>query len=343
MIQFRTVLAVLAMATCCVLAQVGASESNENIHAPIAEALRPFAETPAARAWLNEIDHLPDFEPRTIHAKRTVAGSVAYTQRQYESLSDAQREGLKAIECVPGGRYNQTFYGTPLAYLRALDLGAHQLGTEDGPFSLEGARVFDLGYGQIGQLRLLAHAGAHAVGADPDAILRAMYAQPSDTGPVARDQGADGSISLTHDHWPADESARNLVGGQFDLIIARNLLKRGYINPPQETPAYTQVSFGVSDQELLGALFRALRPGGVLVVYSLGGAYAPPGESYNPSCDIANPWSEQEWTDAGFEVIAHEAPESDAARDVGVALGWGAKPELERAIFGNYSIYRRVE
>lgn len=320
-----------------------APEPPENIHAPLAEALRLLATTPAAHAWLDEVDHLPEFEPRTIYAKRTTEGSVAYTQAQYNELSEDERAGLKAVVCEPGGRYNQTFYGSPLAYLRALDLGAQHLGTEHEPFDLEGARVFDLGYGQIGQLRLLAHAGAHAVGADPDAILDAMYAQPGDTGEVQRDEGPPGSIALTHDLWPADESAREAVGGSFDLIIARNLIKRGYINPPQETPAYTQVGFGVSDDEFLNALYSALRPGGVLVIYTLGGPYSPPGESYNAAADIANPWDEATWEAAGFEVIAHEAPESDTARAVGVALGWGSMEQLEQAIFGNCSIYRRPQ
>ena len=321
----------------------GASQQPANIHAPLAEALRPIATTPAAHAWLDEVDHLPDFAPRTIYAKRTRQGNAAYTQAEYDELSEDEREGLKAVVCEPGGRYNQTFYGSPLAYLRAIDLGAQHLGTDDEPFELEGARVFDLGYGQIGQLRLLAHAGAHAVGADPDVILDAMYAQPGDTGEVPREEGPPGSVTLTHELWPADEGAREAVGGSFDLIIARNLIKRGYISPPQETPAYTQVSFGVSDDEFLSALYGALRPGGVLVIYTLGGAYSPPGEQYNPAADIANPWDEGTWEAAGFEIIAHEAPESDQARAVGVALGWGSMEELEQAIFGNCSIYRRPE
>lgn len=337
-----TVLLLASVSTGAALAQEDAPGHNQK-YAREAEAVRAFATTPSANAWLDEAERLPAFEPRTIHYTRTRNGNTAYTAEQYEALDEADREGLRELTAEPGGRYDETFYGSPLAYLRALDLGAQHLGTEAESFGLEGARVFDLGYGQIGQLRMLARAGAHAVGADPDPILAALYAQPGDTGPVAREDGPDGSITLTHGVWPADESAREAVGEGFDLIIVRNLLKRGYIHPPQETPAYTQVSFGVPDGEFLGALFNALRPGGVLVIYTLGGPYAPPGESYNPSCDIANPWSEETWADVGFEVIAHEAPESEQARAVGAALGWGEQLDLDKGIFGITSIYRRPD
>ncbi|MEZ6241531.1 MAG: hypothetical protein R3B57_00655 [Phycisphaerales bacterium] len=311
-------------------------------YAEQAEALRPLATTPAARAWLDEAARLPDFEPRSVYYRRTPEGTQAYSEDEYEQLPEDEREGLRTLEPAPAKRYYETMYGSPLAYLRAIDLGAKNLAQDGQPFSLEGARVFDLGFGQLGQLRMLAQAGAHAVGADPDPILRAMYSRPGDTGPVEREGGPDGSVTLVHDLWPADESARERVGADFDLIIARNLLKTGYLHPPQETPAYTQVHFGVPDADLLRALHDALRPGGVLVVYTLGGKYEPPGEDYSPSSDIANPWTREEWEDAGFEVIAQDAPEDDMARKVGAALKWDEMGmNLQHHLFGVYSIYRR--
>ncbi len=332
----------LGIASAPLLAQPDDAEPND---ARVVEALRPLATTPAAHAWLDEGARLPDdVEPRTVHYQRTREGARAYTQAEHDALSDAEREGLRALECGPDGGYYDTFYGSPLAYLRAIDLGAQNLGEadKDEPFSLEGARVFDLGFGQLGQLRMLAQAGAHAVGADPDPILKAIYSRPGDTGSVAHDEGPDGSVTIVHEVWPASAHARDAVGGGFDLIIARNLIKRGYIDPPQETPAYARVDFGVDDDAFLAALHDALRPGGVLVVYTLGGKYTPPGDGYIASCDIANPWPQAEWENAGFEVLAHDTPEDDMARKAGAALGWVEMGmDLQTQLFGVYSIYRR--
>lgn len=319
-----------------------AASCAQDTYADQAEALRPLATTPAAHAWLDEAARLPDFEPRSVYYRRTPEGTQAYSEDEYEQLPEDEREGLRALEPSPAKRYYETMYGSPLAYMRAIDLGAQNLAGDGEPFSLEGARVFDLGFGQLGQLRMLAQAGAHAVGADPDPILRAMYSRPGDMGPVEREDGPDGSVTLVHDLWPADDAARQRVGAGFDLIIARNLIKRGYIDPPQETPTYTRVDFGVPDADFLRALHDALRPGGVLVVYTLGGKYEPPGEHYSPSSDIANPWARDTWEAAGFEVLAHDQPEDQMARTVGDALGWDDRGmDLEHGIFGVYSIYRR--
>ncbi len=332
----------ICAATLCTLTLAAAPAPAQDGYAAEAEALRPLATTDAARAWLDEAARLPEFEPRSVYYRRTSEGTQAYSQDEYERLAEDEREGLRALEPAPAKRYYATMYGSPLAYLRAIDLGAEHLASDAEPFFLEGARVFDLGFGQLGQLRMLAQAGAHAVGADPDPILRAMYSLPGDTGPVERGDGPDGSVTLVHDLWPGDEGARERVGDGFDLIVVRNLLKRGYLDPPQETPAYTHVDFGVPDADFLRALHDALRPGGVLVVYTLGGKYEPPGESYSPSADIANPWARGDWESAGFEVIAHDEREDEGARQVGAALGWDKQGmNLEHHLFGVVSIYRR--
>lgn len=323
------------LSTC--LGATALARADQPTYAEQAEALRSIATTPAANAWLDEAARLPEPSARTMYVRRSTEGNVAYTQEEFDEAPEDEQARVRRF----AGRYYETFYGSPLAYLRAIDLGAQALAEGDEPFSLEGARVFDLGYGQIGQLRMLAQAGAHAVGADPDPILRTLYSFPGDTGAVQRDEGPDGSITLACGVWPADEHVRETVGDGFDLIIARNLLKRGYIDPPQETPEYTRVGFGVPDAELLRALHDALRPGGVLVVYSLGGVYIPPGPSYSPSADIANPWTEADWKAAGFEVIAQDANEDAMARKAGEALGWREMGmDLENQLFGVYSIYR---
>ncbi len=318
----------------CAVSQCAPAQEK---YAGEAEALREIATTDGARAWLDEAARLPEVEPRTIHYRRTREGNAAYTAEAFAALDEEEREGLRELTCSAESRYYETFYGTPLAYLRAIDLAVAALGDEE--FSWSGTRVLDIGYGQIGQLRMLAQAGADAIGVDPDPILEAMYSQPGDTGDVE----GGGSVAVYCGVWPGDDDVRESVGGDYDIILMRNLYKRGYIDPPQETPAYQQVDFGVSDESFLRLLRESLRPGGVLVVYSLGGTYHPPGESYNASSDIANPWDRDIWEGMEFEIVAHDASEDEKAREVGRRLGWDERGmDLENGLFGVYSIYRRA-
>jgi hypothetical protein len=80
--------------------------------------------------------------------------------------------------------YYNTRYGSPLAYLRPIELlAAH--GVKD----LDGVHLMDFGYGTVGHLRLLATLGAEVVGVEVDPMLRALYSQPGDQGKVGAKGG----------------------------------------------------------------------------------------------------------------------------------------------------------
>lgn len=316
-------------------------------YAKEAQALAPFATTRAAQDWLAQAGRLPEVETRTVYY--SFGPKRGYTTAQHELLSEADREGLTEGEIKTDETYYDTFYGTPTAYVRALDLAATELqqGT-DKVFGWEGVKILDYGYGQIGQLRMLAQCGAHAVGVEIDPILEAIYSAPSDQGVVEPGDGAEhdpGSVALLHGYWPNDdemvERVREASGGDgYDLIIARNLLKRGYISPTNGSQAW--VDLGRSAEDTLGVFHDALRPGGVMVIYSIGGA--PPEEGYSPSTDIACPWSAEQLEAAGFEVRAYDADENEACREVGRGLGWDQPPnnmDLQSGLFGVYTILRR--
>ena len=294
-----------------------------------AEALRPLARTDAVREWLDGTASMP------IPAERTVwfePRTSAYLPEQYERLHESERDGLREYTAGPS-RFYSTFYGTPLAYLRTLDLAADA----NAMASFDGVRVLDFGYGQIGQLRLLAQCGAEAVGVDNDPVLGVLYSRPGDQGRI---EGA-GTYATIHGEWPKDARIRARVGEGFDIFIARNVLKRGYIHPAEPTPDWARVDLGMSDEEFLRALSDTLAPGGVAVIYNLGGAPRRSDGSYNPAADIACPWTRAQLEDAGFQVLAHDRDESRMAREIGRALGWQDQMDLENALFGTCTIVRR--
>jgi len=309
------------------------SAQEGSAYARQGEALAELAVTDAARGWLGEAAHLPEVAERTVYI--SFRPKRAYTAVQYEALPESEREGLREKVCNAESGYYDTFYGTPLAYLRALDLAATYTGDED--FTWEGLRILDFGYGQVGQLRMLAQQGAHAVGVDIDPILAAIYSEPGDSGTVERNGGTDGSVTLHHGAWPNDPAMVEAVGDGFDLIVSRNLLKRGYVAPTDGSGA--MVDLGGTPRETLARFYETLAPGGLFVIYNIGGEPDPS----RPWTDIACPWPAELLEGAGFEVLAYDVNEDANARAVGRALGWdeGDRPMDLTQLFGTYTILRR--
>jgi hypothetical protein len=121
----------------------------------------------------------------------------------------------------------------PWPIARPLDLLGQSV-VED----VSGLKILDFGYGTIGHLHLLAGLGAEVTGVDVDPMLRALYGAPGDQGPVKNRPGRIGSIRLIHGHLRVDPAVHLAVGGDYDLIISKNTLKRGYVHP-EPMPAST--------------------------------------------------------------------------------------------------------
>ena len=122
--------------------------------------------------------------------------------------------------------YYTTKYGSPLAYSRPIDL-LGQAGLED----VSGRKVLDFGYGTVGHLRLLAGLGADVTGVNVDPMLRALYCSPRRPGDHQEPRGRDGRLRLIDGRFPADATVKKAVGGDYDLILSKNTLKRGYVHP----------------------------------------------------------------------------------------------------------------
>src|SRR5207249_4308788 len=90
----------------------------------------------------------------------------------------------------------------------------------------------DFGYGYLGHLRLLASLGFDAVGVEVDPMLDALYAEPGDQGSIPGFGGARaGSLHVLHGRFPADAAVTRAVGSGYDVIVSKNVLKKGYIHP----------------------------------------------------------------------------------------------------------------
>ena len=300
-----------------------------------AAALAPLAHSTLAKQFLAATQGAPQIAPRVVWTDSSRAR--AWTDAEAMALADTTRARLIRRE-LDDSFYWDTRYGSPLAYLRALEIlsGA-------GIARADRLRFADIGCGTIGHLRLLASLGADATGIDVDPLLRALYSEPGDQGPVTGSSGRTGRVRLVIGQWPATDSIRAAVGGGYDLILSKNTLKNGYIHPAQPVNPRMLVHLGVSDSAYVAELYRALKPGGMVLIYNLCPAPAPPGKPYIPWADGRCPFPREQWRAAGFVVKRFDEDDSARARKMGHALGWDRDHgmDLEHDLFATWSLFEK--
>jgi len=301
-----------------------------------ARALESFATTRLSREFLAGVTGLPAVEPRTVY--RDPVTRTYYSPTQVAAMDEESRAKLEKKE-LDETFYYYTKYGTPLAYVRALDV----LGTA-GFDNVSGKRILDFGYGGVGQLRLLAMMGADAIGVEIDTLQPAFYREPSDQGVVKGRSSRDGRITLLHGRFPDDEAVTKSVGDGYDLFISKNTLKNGYLHPERPVDKRMLVDLGVDDETFVQKLFSILRPGGFVLIYNISPAPAPPDKPYIPWADGRCPFPKTMWESAGFQVIAFDQDDTTMARAMGRALEWdkgeGAM-DLEKDLFALYTLARK--
>lgn len=296
-----------------------------------ARALGSLVKTPLARDFLAAVPKLPKIAPRTIYRDST--RTRAWNERDAAALPDSVRAKLVS-RALDEKFYYDTRYGSPLAYVCALEL----LGRK-GVNSVKGARIADFGCGMLGQLRLLAESGATTIGIDVDPLLAALYSEPGDQGAVG-----PGSVKLVTGQWPASEAIVREVGGELDLFLSKNTLKNGYLHPAEKVDPRMLVHLGVSDSEFVAALAKSVKRGGHVLIYNLCPAPAAPGKPYIPWADGRCPFPREMWERAGFRVVEFDRDDSPAARDMGHAIGWDrgeAGMKLEQDLFATWSLFQR--
>ncbi len=311
-----------------------------------AAALTPMAESDLGRRFLNATASLPSVATRIAYRDDNSNTRDYYSPQAAAALGADKRAKLTRLE-LDESRYYNTKYGSPTAYLRALDLlAAHGFG------DVSGKRILDFGYGSIGHLRLLASLGADMTGVDVDPYLEALYSEASDQGRVPAASGwlgHAGSITLAHGSFPKDPRVVSRVGGDYDLIVSKNTLKRGYIHPdPTRKVNKNQViDLGVPDGVFLQRLHDLLRPGGYLLIYNLSPKPSAPNETYRPWSDGHSPFTREQYEKAGLRVLSFDAEDHAKARRMGHILGWDRDEKgevtsyLDADLFALYTLVQR--
>ena len=285
-----------------------------------AKAVEALAETPMGRQWLATADDLAQMPgDRSFWYRR--ADRSALTDDAYAALDATSREGY--VETPVSEQMYYGRYSTPIAYLRAIDIAA-----QSGLDRVDGVRVADFGFGNVGQLRMLSSLGAHTIGIEIEGMASAVYSEPGDQGEVHRapeaGAGAAGSIKLVFGQYPTTPEIIEAVGGDLALFMSKNTLKKGYIHPEREVNPAMLVHLGVDDETYVRTVFEALRPGGLFVIYNLYPQPAGPNEPYQPWASGECPFAEDLVRAAGFEVVAWNVDDSAKARAMGRGLGWDA-------------------
>lgn len=311
-----------------------------------AAAVLPMLAGDEAVRFVLSVGWLPTVDDRVIWVNREKR--EARSEMEMAETPEAERAGFEQ-RTLPASFYYNTRFGSPLAYVRAIDLAARHTGELT---VIKGRRILDFGYGNATHLRMMASMGSDVTGVDVDPILRALYSNPDDTGTIPGallDPPAPaGKLTLVHGSWPgkpddpASVKVREQVGGSFDLIISKNTLKNGYINPEKPVDPKMLVHLGVSNEAFVEALAGALRPGGLLIIYNLSPKQRE--DSYIPWADGRCPFPREMLEAKGFEVIEFDRNDDDFARRMGQALGWdrGDQPmDLQNDLFALYTILRR--
>ncbi len=290
-----------------------------------AQAVRPLVKSTLANQWLDQVSKLPEPTARVVYRS---ASKEFISEDAWSKLDSSTIPAYKKVD-VKSEFYYYTKYGTPLAYVRIWDLAS-----QNGLDTLRGKRVVDYGYGGIGQLRLSASLGAEAVGVDVDSLLPALYSQSGDTGAFG-----DGSVRIVNGFWPG--SVGKEVGGNYDLFISKNTLKRGYIHPERKANPNYLITLGVSDEAFVKDVYDLLKPGGFFIVYNLSPAQNPPDKEFLPMADGRFPFDKALVEKVGFKVVAFDVNDDKFARAMGLAYGWGSNEDMEKGIFAHYTILRK--
>ncbi|MBK6688263.1 MAG: class I SAM-dependent methyltransferase [Deltaproteobacteria bacterium] len=304
-----------------------------------AERITPTLRSPLAKAFVSKVPELPAPGARTLY--RSADKQRYLTEAAWRGLGTDEQKSWTP-QPIDELSYYTTRYGTPLSYARPLEiLGEH------GVKTVAGQKILDFGYGYVGHLRLLAALGADVHGVDVDPMLAALYSEPRDTGVIPSRSGPSGRVTLHQGRFPTESALVQAVGREYQLIISKNVLKRGYIHPERPADPKHLIDLGVSDEVFLAAMFRALSPGGKLLIFNICPAMAPPDRPFIPWADGRSPFSKEAWQKAGFKILRFDEVDTAAVRAQGRTLGWDLPEDgepgmdLERDLFAWYTLVEK--
>ncbi len=304
-----------------------------------ARALDPLVTSPFAHKFLAAAAQLPHVTTRQVY--KTKDKKRWFTAKEVAALPASERAALDEVK-VDEELYYNTKYGSPLSYTRPLDVLAQAKLIPEA-----GGKIIDFGYGYVGHLRLLASLGFDATGVDVDPMLRVIYTEPGDLGPIAGFGGAKGgSVRLLDGRFPADAPIQRAAGKGYDVFISKNTLKKGYIHPDRAADPKYLISLDVDDPTFLRAVHDALKPHGAFLIYNVCPALTPPDKPFVPWSDGRSPWTEAQFKNAKFEVLVFDRDETATFRTFGKTLGWDQGEDamdLDHDLSVIYTLVRRVD
>lgn len=295
-----------------------------------AKRVMPTVKTPAAREFLRATEMLTPRASRDVYVRESGRERTFATPARFEELKAEDQAGYQK-QSYEDAFYFSTYYGSPLAYARALDLA----GT-GGITTLNGARVLDIGYGAIGAPKLMALAGARVSAVDVDPLLPVLYREPTDQGTLLGFEGRSGSLRLFDGVFAGSTTLTKLIGGGYQLILTKNTMKNGFMKPRSGRKPF--VDFQASDEVLLEALNEALEPRGVLVIYNISNKFDPA----RPATDGRSPFSREQFEKANFEVLSLDTNDDIGIRALARALQWDRQvTDGLESFFALYTIVRK--
>lgn len=218
--------------------------------------------------------------------------------------------------------YWDTVGGTPAAFVRPWELARKQMVSMCAPKD----SVIEFGYGSIGQLQALASLGFECTGIEASRKLHALYS-PDIAGVRLLYDEATGPLLRSLAREEPEGAA---------VFISKNTLKKGYVNP--DPPHNVVMELGVSDAQFLSAVYDALCPGGIAMIYNIHPSMKPP---YRSWADGRCPYSLEQCEDAGFRVKAHDADDTAFVVAMASQLGWGEHMDIDEDLFATYTLLER--
>ena len=324
-----------------------------------ASKLQSLAVSEDVKRFLMATTWLPDpGEPITVYEKPAnpndpTSRRVYLTETDWNDLAPAEKAEFQA-KAYDGYFFYTTRYGSPLAYLRPIEVLCAQIQREKPELrnALREKKILDFGFGGYGQLHLLASIGCYVTGVEVDPLLKILYERPDrpELSGVIEPSGMDdrkpgpGSLTFAWGQWPADAKTVEQVGTGYDIFISKNTLKRGYVVPERETDPRRLVQLGVERQQFVNEVARILNPGGYMLIYNICPKPSTPDEPYKPWGDGRSPFDREMFEVAGFEVIAFDQDDRAEMRKVAEGLAWNAgnnPMDLDNDFFVLYTLVRK--
>jgi SAM-dependent methyltransferase len=237
---------------------------------------------------------------------------VYFTRLEARALSVPAQARLRKRPIAPD--FWSHAHGSFLVYGRVLALSDPERNTP-----LPG-RILDFGCGTGAQLRALAADPAvkDACGVESSPLFQKLYDQWFKRVGAAPSVWRTGRCRVVGGRFPADSAVVRAVEGPFDLVLAKNVLKRGCLRPGHGLRPHT--ALGMSSAAFLRTIRGLLRPGGQFAVYNL----FPASTASSPWAWPGPPFARRTWKSAGFELLRYEVDDSAVARALARVLRWPA-------------------